>query len=188
MAKKFRCVGITDEHSHCECCGRTDLKRVLMLVPLDPDGQPEGEAAPYGTSCGAKLLGYTYATSKDKTTFRKAMEREAILSEVERLRVVWNAAIKATEKLEAKWVFGTNRWGAAIVTVTLTGEGREEKVEFVQPEYSGQTHAEWARLALALQEVEKVFDKKSPLKYNIHKAFLSNINVPYAVKGYLRLY
>ena len=81
-----------------------------------------------------------------------------------------------------------NRWGAPCVTVTLTGEGREEKVEFVQPEYSGQTHAEWARLAVALQEVEKVFDKKSPLKYDIHKAFLSNINVPYAVKGYLRLY
>ena len=70
----------------------------------------------------------------------------------------------------------------------LTGEGREEKVEFVHPEYSGQTHAEWARLVLALQEVEKVFDKKSPLKYDIHKAFLSNVNVPYAVKGYLRLY
>ena len=62
MAKKFRCVGITDDQNYCECCGRTDLKRVMMLVPLDADGNPEGEAAPDCKSCGARLLGYAYAT------------------------------------------------------------------------------------------------------------------------------
>lgn len=188
MSQKFRCVGINDDFNHCECCGRTDLKRVMMLVPLDADGNPEGEAAPYGTSCGAKLLGYAYATSKDKTTFRKDMEREAVLSEVERLRKVWNAAVKDAERFTATWILGNNQFGAATITVTLTQGERVEKVVFVHPEYSGHAYAERARLAVALKAVDAVFDKKSPLKYDIQKAFLSNTNVPYEVRGYLRTY
>lgn len=69
MAPKFRLVGINDDANTCSCCGRDDLKRVLWLVALDADGNPEGDPIPYGTSCGAKALGWAYP--KHAATKRK---------------------------------------------------------------------------------------------------------------------
>ena len=77
MVKKFRMVGITDDANECSCCGRQDLKRVVWMVPLDPDGNPEGEAAPYGTSCAATLLGYAYPKS---STSKRKIEVEAMMA------------------------------------------------------------------------------------------------------------
>lgn len=50
--------GINDEHDTCECCGRTNLKRVVWLAPADQDGNDTGDAIPHGTQCAAKVLGY----------------------------------------------------------------------------------------------------------------------------------
>lgn len=57
MNTKFRVeyFGITDECDTCECCGRTNLKKAVMLFVLDEDGNRD-ELVYYGTTCAAKAL------------------------------------------------------------------------------------------------------------------------------------
>lgn len=61
--KKYRIVGINDEQDTCQCCGRSGLNRVVWMVPVDVDGNTEGEPEHYGTSCAARIAGYSYPTS-----------------------------------------------------------------------------------------------------------------------------
>lgn len=43
--------GITDDVTQCEHCGRRGLKRTVAMVPLDADGNEDGDAAYFGTGC-----------------------------------------------------------------------------------------------------------------------------------------
>lgn len=52
--------GTNSEEHTCACCGRDDLTRVVWLAPLDPDGN-EGAAAPFGTTCAARLIAPKHA-------------------------------------------------------------------------------------------------------------------------------
>lgn len=90
MAKKFKLIGTNDEADTCCCCGKSGLKRVVWLVPLDVDGNPEGEAEHYGTSCAARMLGWSHATSAKA---KKAIEvladsasRETVREAVSKIR------------------------------------------------------------------------------------------------------
>lgn len=53
---KYRLLGVNDDANTCTQCGRTNLKRVAWLAPLDADGNEDGEAAAYGTDCAGRLL------------------------------------------------------------------------------------------------------------------------------------
>lgn len=57
MSTKLRVeyFGITDECDTCECCGKTNLKKAVMLFILDEDGNRD-ELVYYGTTCAAKAL------------------------------------------------------------------------------------------------------------------------------------
>lgn len=57
--KRYALKGINDEATECSVCGKVELKRVMWLVALDSDGNATSEAFHCGTTCGAKLLGYT---------------------------------------------------------------------------------------------------------------------------------
>lgn len=57
--KRYALKGINDEQHECAVCGRIELKRVMWLVELDADGGEIGIPFHCGTTCGAKLLGYT---------------------------------------------------------------------------------------------------------------------------------
>ena len=48
--------GITDACTTCGCCGRQDLKRTVAIVPLDADGNEDGDPSYYGTGCAATAL------------------------------------------------------------------------------------------------------------------------------------
>ncbi|MFJ2745462.1 hypothetical protein ACIO3O_38035 [Streptomyces sp. NPDC087440] len=48
--------GVTDDCTTCDCCGRSNLKRTVALMPLDADGNEEGEVSYYGTGCAAAAL------------------------------------------------------------------------------------------------------------------------------------
>ena len=52
--KTFKMIGITDEVTSCDCCGRTDLKRTVVLERTD-----DGVIVYFGTSCGARAIGWT---------------------------------------------------------------------------------------------------------------------------------
>lgn len=46
---KYRYLGITDERDACDCCGRTNLKRTVVL-------DIDGEVVYFGTTCAARAL------------------------------------------------------------------------------------------------------------------------------------
>lgn len=41
----------------CGHCGRTELRRTILVAPVDADGTVIGEAVPFGTTCAAKATG-----------------------------------------------------------------------------------------------------------------------------------
>lgn len=55
-APRFRAVGVTDDVTTCECCGKQNLKRTVMLVALDADGNAHGEPTHYGVNCAGRAL------------------------------------------------------------------------------------------------------------------------------------
>lgn len=57
--RKYGYKGTNNDYDTCEVCGKTNLNKVMWLVELDSDGGEIGEAFAVGTTCGAKLLGYS---------------------------------------------------------------------------------------------------------------------------------
>lgn len=55
-ATNYRYIGITDETTTCECCGKANLRSTVVLSLLDTDGNHE-ETAFYGSTCAARALG-----------------------------------------------------------------------------------------------------------------------------------
>jgi hypothetical protein len=53
----FRYLGTTDETHVCENCGRDELRKVVMIVPLDAEGNDDGAPLYYGSTCAARALG-----------------------------------------------------------------------------------------------------------------------------------
>jgi hypothetical protein len=68
MQKRIKVLGINDDRSSCQCCGREGLKRVVWL---EIDG---GEPVHYGTSCAALVAGI-----RGRWTARRA---DALASEI----------------------------------------------------------------------------------------------------------
>jgi hypothetical protein len=64
-ATRFRVQGITDDCTTCECCGRANLKRTVLLVELDADGN-DADSVYYGVDCAAR------ATATTSTRIRNA--------------------------------------------------------------------------------------------------------------------
>ena len=54
---KLRVLGITDEFTECQCCGRNDLKSTVCMESLDSEGNGTGELVYYGSSCAATAIG-----------------------------------------------------------------------------------------------------------------------------------
>jgi hypothetical protein len=54
---RWRYLGTTDESVICEKCGKDDLRSTVMIVPLDAEGNDDGEPAYYGSTCAARALG-----------------------------------------------------------------------------------------------------------------------------------
>lgn len=62
-----RVIGITDEQTACDRCGKIDLRATVIVG--DEDGAELGR---YGTSCVARVMGMT-----SRYTLRNARAREA---------------------------------------------------------------------------------------------------------------
>lgn len=68
-------IGISDEVTTCECCGRTNLKRTVVIS--DGDGEVY-----YGTECAARAMNL----SKAKVESELSMLRRAAIYTAERER------------------------------------------------------------------------------------------------------
>ena len=147
MAKQFRLMGTNDDHNTCEFCGRTNLKRVVMLAPLDPDGNVEGEAAPYGTSCAATLLGYTWKDPKGSRFVKNAVEAEALAIEVNKL-VDFYRATKARTDLKVSPVSRViNRWGCPMASLSV----EDHLITLVDRDTNDQPHTDAELIAQAIK-------------------------------------
>lgn len=83
----FTVEGITDERTTCDCCGKSNLKRTVVLRPADG-----GEHVFYGVTCAAYALRvpgkYTAKTAGDFVAKARAVlaARAKHAAEMERMR------------------------------------------------------------------------------------------------------
>lgn len=71
--KKFKIAGVSDEVTECGLCGRTNLKRTVVLQPHDG-----GDPVFYGTDCASRALGWSETEINKKAA---AADRETAASE-----------------------------------------------------------------------------------------------------------
>lgn len=100
MTKAYRVIGTTDESTECGLCGRVELKCTVMLVPLDADGNTDGEVTYFGRSCAAKAAGWTVrelnANIKRVAVEKLAAERARRIAEREVETKAYNAWVAET--------------------------------------------------------------------------------------------
>ncbi|MEW1679481.1 hypothetical protein AB0O47_40445 [Streptomyces noursei] len=124
--------GVTDDVTTCEHCGRRGLKRTVAMVPLDADGNPDGDAAYFGTGCA---VGYVHAGSiRGKVTGARIVDAARAAMRQEEERRIWAGEVLAKYEHAAhfdpiqkralyesynpeSWRFGTD--GAAEVDALL---------------------------------------------------------------------
>ena len=54
MTTTYKIIGVTDERNECDCCGRTHLKRTVVVSVTADDGS---RVDYYGTNCAARIAG-----------------------------------------------------------------------------------------------------------------------------------
>lgn len=56
ITAKWAAKGTTGDVTTCEFCGKANLRKTVILVALDADGNPGGQPVHAGTSCAAQHL------------------------------------------------------------------------------------------------------------------------------------
>lgn len=100
MGRAYRVIGTTDESTECDLCHRVELKATVMLLPLDADGNADGEVAYFGRSCAAKAAGWTVrelnANIKRAAVEKQSAERARRIAEREAETKAYNAWVAET--------------------------------------------------------------------------------------------
>ena len=65
----FALLGIDDEQTVCDLCGKADLKCTMALSRLDADGNEVGVVR-YGRDCGARALGWRVSADRAEKLIR----------------------------------------------------------------------------------------------------------------------
>lgn len=74
--RKFRVLGITDERTSCDCCGKNPLKSTTAVEMLDT-----GEIQYYGSTCVTRNTGLTAKQVKDELAAAERAKVEAARAE-----------------------------------------------------------------------------------------------------------
>lgn len=74
MNRVYTTKGTTDDVLECGLCGRTDLKKTVIMVELDDDGNEFGRPLYFGTECAANASGWT---AKEVRTQARTADHEA---------------------------------------------------------------------------------------------------------------
>lgn len=62
---KFKVYGVNDDTDTCEVCGKTNLKKVVWLMPLDEEGNElAATPMPVGVDCAGRMLGWSFSRRK----------------------------------------------------------------------------------------------------------------------------
>lgn len=70
-ARRFNVLGINDDKSHCECCGKSGLARVVWIEDTET-----GEIKHFGTSCALKPAKGFDCVAEIKSAIKRAKEAE----------------------------------------------------------------------------------------------------------------
>lgn len=121
--KVYKVKGTTNDVTTCDLCGKQELKGTVMLMPLDVDGNEDGDVSYFGTSCAAKAAGWT--VRKVNAGVKAAKDEERARQDADR-RAAWAAQ---TEFLAGWYLehYGTTDLHkaaelAGMSTVRLSGE------------------------------------------------------------------
>jgi hypothetical protein len=97
--KRYALKGINEDQNICAVCGKVELRRVMWLVELDADGNECGEPFHCGTTCGAKMLGYTQ--SKIQTKIKNYND---LVSRKRGDLIAAHPAFIEAEEIEKRWL------------------------------------------------------------------------------------
>lgn len=81
MGKAYRVLGTTNDVTECELCGRAELKGTVVMMPLDADGNDEGDPGYFGTACAARMAGWTVREVNAGVKAAAREERERAVQE-----------------------------------------------------------------------------------------------------------
>lgn len=113
---RFAFLGITDDHTTCECCGRSGLKRTIAIAELDADGN-RGEAVYYGSTCAALAL----RTSSERV-LKIATAAQAAAERAAANRARYAATFERIERA----LLGTPHLAAASVELNVAAHAGDE--------------------------------------------------------------
>ncbi|MEV4037671.1 hypothetical protein [Streptomyces umbrinus] len=115
--KAYKVFGTTSDVTTCDLCGKPELKGTVVLMPLDVDGNEDGDACYFGTSCAAKAAGWTLkevrAGIKRAAEQERAAERARRIAEREAETKAYNAWVAETYGTGATLKNGIQKHGAA---------------------------------------------------------------------------
>lgn len=137
--------GITDECGTCECCGKTNLRKAVMLFVLDADGNRD-ELVYYGTTCAAKALSVrpTQVTRMAEEANRERLEKLDRLT-----RILTDTYSNGRYLVQARTEFNRNASQGRMSVVNGVEYGPDAPEGFRMQAYSAAREAQWrAELAL----------------------------------------
>lgn len=164
MTSKFRYVGVTDEYVECQKCGKSDLRKTIMIETLDEEDNGEGVITYYGSTCAARALG---VTGRGTSTH------------------VWNAARAAHRKLVEEAYDGRRMLAFYELPETSTLTSEQERIATLQYAdvhrhaawASGKTYDDWRTMAL---------DMVTRKQRAVAEATRANVTVPATDREYQR--
>lgn len=130
--KKYRILGFNDDQCSCDVCGKQELKGTYAMEDLS-----SGEIFRAGSSCGAKMAGWT---SKELVAKYKAGEKENIETAKKELRqsaeyIAYNDGLnflnKESDELQRK-LYNTSD-AAERKIIGATERTFESRMEYIQP-------------------------------------------------------
>lgn len=84
MTSGYKALGISEEFTECQCCGKPNLKKTVALQWLDEDGNEDGPVLYFGTTCATRaVLKKTGKTVKASDITREALQEAYRLRQIE---------------------------------------------------------------------------------------------------------
>ena len=102
-------LGINSDKDFCECCGKTNLSRVMWI-------EQEGNVSHYGTTCGAKILNQSESKAVKKAV--KLIDKFELWRSWSRMDLIFGYRQLIKEAKLQEWNELCDRWKEALINDT----------------------------------------------------------------------
>lgn len=124
MPKHYSIAGITDERDTCDCCGKTGLKRVVVLLDLDTS-----DFVFFGTTCVARNTGRDTIVATAKTRGKVTTPQAATIAHFERLAVQFDKRANSMLRM-ANGQANAETWAEVRAVQAKAGDARKRAAQF----------------------------------------------------------